>query len=527
MQEIRGVNYIGSRAVKGTDASFRAFCPAEGKWLEEVFYSADYKLIDDAARLAHQAFDTFRFKSPEQRANFLEAIAEEIEDCGDDLIHRANLETGLPRPRLTGERGRTVGQLRFFAGIIREASWVEATIDTALPERTPLPRPDIRKMLLPVGPVAVFGASNFPLAFSTAGGDTASALAAGNPVIVKGHPGHPGTNEMVSGAIIRAAQRTGMPEGVFSMIVGNQPQTSIQLVQNKYIKAVGFTGSYGAGMSISSAIQQRGEIIPLYAEMGSINPVLIFPGALSEDGAAIASMVAQSVTLGVGQFCTNPGLIILLKDQYSEVFIKHLNDQLSTIPGGVMLNQGVCRSYYKGRNHLSAHDAVQKLHVGSQEEDVCIGYPTLLSVEARDFVRDNLFREEVFGPSTLLVLCDNEEEMISAINSCPGQLTGTVMGRKEELIKYSPCVEALKIRVGRLIFNGVPTGVEVCHAMVHGGPFPATTHSHFTSVGADAIKRFTRPVCYQDWPQELLPEELKDGNPWGIMRKWNGVFGRE
>lgn len=521
---LKGHNYIGSAEVISSGEFLRSYNPVTGKYMPERFYKATPDDIGKAAHLAAAAFVIYRNVAPEDRARFLEAIGGELLALGDALIQRAHLETGLPETRLTGERDRTVGQLKLFAGLIREGSWVEAVIDEAMPERQPAPRPDLRKMLLPIGPVAVFGASNFPLAFSTAGGDTASALAAGNTVIVKAHPGHLGTNEMVASAIISAAQRTGMPDGVFSMIIGDRPDQSLALATHEAIRAVGFTGSYKAGMNIfHAAINQRKEPIPVYAEMGSVNPVLILPQSLRQDAEKIATQLATSITLGSGQFCTNPGLLLVMDGPATQDFIDLLGRKLAVVPASVMLSDGIYRTYVENNRKLIHHEQVEVLVSGADYTAGNKAAATLLKVDAPHFVADEALQEEVFGPLSLVVICKDAEEMERALTCCPGQLTGTVMATTDDMREFRSCICLLQDKVGRLIFNGVPTGVEVCHAMVHGGPFPATTFSHFTSVGADAIKRFTRPVCFQDWPQEMLPDELKDGNQRHIMRKVSGV----
>ncbi len=523
---IKGINWSGFETVKGTCSAFCAFNLAKGEYLPEIFSSASDEQIGRAAELADEAFHIYKNISVEKRADFLEAIAEAIFELGESLPLRAHQESGLPLARLTGERGRTVNQLRMFADILREGSWVEAVIDPAMPDRQPQPRPDIRKMSLPLGPVAVFGASNFPLAFSTAGGDTASALAAGNPVIVKAHPGHPGTNELVASAIISAAQKTGMPNGVFSSIIGNQIETGIQLVKHPRVKAVGFTGSYQAGISLVRIAAERPEPIPVFAEMGSINPVVVLPGILGKETDKIAGQLAASVTLGVGQFCTNPGLIFIIESEKSEDFISILKEKMAATPHDTMLNQGVCRSYYQRRDELASKTGTTTVLQGDNLAETGQGTSALYRVEGHRFISDDDLQFEVFGPSTLVVVCRDQKELKEAIRHCHGQLTGTIMGIPEDLERFRNCIMALQEKVGRLIFNGVPTGVEVCHAMIHGGPFPASSNSQSTSVGADAIKRFARPVCFQDCPEELLPDELKDGNPMGIFRKVNGVWGR-
>ncbi|MFI5193692.1 MAG: aldehyde dehydrogenase (NADP(+)), partial [Chitinophagales bacterium] len=411
-----------------------------------------------------------------------------------------------------------------FASLLREGSWVDAVIDTAEAEKKPVRRADLRKMNFPIGPVAVFGASNFPFAFSTAGGDTASALAAGNPVIVKASPAHLGTNEMVGSAILKAAKRSGMPDGVFSFVIG-ESATAIQLVKHPGIKAVGFTGSYRAGMSIyKAAVNERETPIPVYAEMSSINPVLILPAKLKNSSDLLAKQLVASITLGAGQFCTSPGLIFLITDDYTDPFIEKIAQILSETTDAVMLNTGITDNYYSSRKIMAAQTGVTTVYMGHDYRETYRSSPALLLTHAADFIRNPSLQNEIFGPAALIVQCANQAELQSAVQSLHGQLTGTVMGDDSDLLHFSSIISILIEKVGRIIFNGVPTGVEVSHAMVHGGPFPATTDARTTSVGAEAIKRFIRPLCFQDCPAALLPDELKDENPANIMRKINGHF---
>ncbi|HEY6505018.1 MAG TPA: aldehyde dehydrogenase (NADP(+)) [Chitinophagaceae bacterium] len=505
-----------------------AFSPLLKNNLQGEFIAATENEIRQAIEKATVAFEIYRQTSFTERAEFLEAISDEIMRLGDALIERTHLETGLPEARITGERGRTVGQLKLFASLLREGSFVEAIIDTALPERKPLPRSDLRRMMHPIGPVAVFAASNFPLAFSTAGGDTASALAAGCPVVVKAHSSHLGTNELVATAIINAAQKCNMPDGVFSSLVGEGVLLGQQLVKHPKIKAVGFTGSFRGGMALlKAAVNDREEPIPVYAEMSSINPVLVLPDKIAQDVDAVASQLSASITLGVGQFCTNPGLLFVLKDGNTETFIQRLAQALQQVLPAIMLNQTICAAYYKERQQLLSQQGVDAVWVGNEGGGEYKGSPSLAQTTAKNFRENSLLQNEVFGPSSLVVVCADEKELVSALQSLHGQLTGTVLGTADDLKHFQNCIDLLVSRVGRVIYNGVPTGVEVCHAMMHGGPFPATTFAHFTSVGAEAIKRFLRPVCYQDCPQEFLPDPLKDENPLGLMRKLNGEFTRD
>ena len=447
---------------------------------------------------------------------------------GDELIERCHLETGLPQARITGERARTVGQLKLFAALLREGSYVEAIIDTALPERKPLPRSDLRRMMLPIGPVAVFAASNFPLAFSTAGGDTASALAAGCPVVVKAHSSHLGTNELVATAIINAAQKCNMPAGVFSSLIGEGSQLGQQLVKHPQIKAVGFTGSFRGGMALlKAAINEREEPIPVYAEMSSINPVLVLPSKIKQDADAVASQLSASIALGVGQFCTNPGLLFVVKDENTDEFIQKLAQALQQVPAAIMLNQTICAAYHKERQQLLSQEGVTTTWRGDDIHDEFKANAALAHTTGKNLRQNKDLQNEVFGPTSLVVICEDDEDLKSTLQALHGQLTATVMGTADDLKRFHNCVDVLVQRVGRVIYNGVPTGVEVSHAMMHGGPFPATAFAHFTSVGTEAIKRFLRPVCYQDCPQEFLPDALRDENPLRIMRKLNGEFTRD
>jgi alpha-ketoglutaric semialdehyde dehydrogenase len=524
---LSGQNFIGFEQKATGEKRLQSFSTLNGSTLPGDFAVATPQEIEEAVAKAALAFEAYRRTSPEERARFLEAMAEEILLLGDALLDRCHLETGLPLARLTGERGRTVGQLKLFAELLREGSYAEAIIDTALPERTPLPRSDLRRMLLPIGPVAVFAASNFPLAFSTAGGDTASALAAGCPVVVKAHSSHLGTNELVAGAILRAAQSCGMPDGVFSSLNGEGSKLGQQLVKHPRIKAVGFTGSFRGGMSLfRAAVNEREEPIPVYAEMSSINPVVVLPGKIQEDTTALVAQLAGSITLGVGQFCTNPGLLYVLNGEGTQEFIQKLGQALAQVPAATMLNETICAAYQKERSELLSQEGVAAVW---QSEDAANQYKagaTLARTSAGRLIENKSLQNEVFGPTSLVVVCEDEQELQNALQALQGQLTGTVMGTAEDLQRYGSCIDVLVQKVGRLIFNGVPTGVEVSHSMMHGGPFPATTFSHFTSVGTEAIKRFLRPVCYQDCVAAYLPDALKDENPLGLMRKVNGDYTR-
>ena len=525
---ISGQNFIGFEKKAAGEKGLHAFSTILKKNLSGEFFIATDKEINEAIGKATTAFDVYKKISFEKRAEFLDTIAEEILGLGDELIERAHFESGLPEARITGERGRTVGQLKLFASLLREGSFVEAIIDTALPDRKPLPRSDLRRMMHPIGPVVVFAASNFPLAFSTAGGDTASALAAGCPVIVKAHSSHLGTNELVATAIINAAKKCNMPDGVFSSLIGEGSQLGQQLVKHGQIKAVGFTGSFRGGMALlKAAVNEREEPIPVYAEMSSINPVLVLPNKIKQDVDAVASQLSASITLGVGQFCTNPGLVYILRDENTDAFIQSLAKALQQVLPATMLNQTICGAYYKERQQLLSTQNVETVWTGDEGKEDYKGSAALAKTTAKNFNENSSLQNEVFGPSSLVVVCEDEKELQSALQSLHGQLTGTIIGTADDLKQFQNCIETLVSKVGRVIYNGVPTGVEVCHAMMHGGPFPSTTFSHFTSVGTEAIKRFLRPVCYQDCPHQFLPNALKDENPHYLMRKINGEFTRE
>ena len=524
---LSGHNFIGFEKKSSGEKKLYAFSTVLKNNLPGEFSIATEQEINEAISNATAAFEIYKRTSFEQRAEFLDTVAEKILQL-EELVERTHLESGLPEARITGERGRTVGQLKLFASLLREGSFVEAIIDTAMPDRKPLPRSDLRRMMHPIGPVAVFAASNFPLAFSTAGGDTASALAAGCPVIVKAHSSHLGTNELVASAIISAAQKCNMPNGIFSSLIGEGTSLGQQLVKHPQIKAVGFTGSFRGGMALfKAAINEREEPIPVYAEMSSINPVLILPDKIKQSADAVASQLSASITLGVGQFCTNPGLLFIVKDESTHAFIQKLAHALQQVTPAPMLNQTICSAYYKERQHLLSTQGVETVWTGEEGKEDYKASASLAKTTAKNFSANRLLQKEVFGPSSLIVVCENEKELQSVLKSLHGQLTATIIGTADDLKQFHNCLDLLMERVGRVIYNGVPTGVEVSHAMMHGGPFPATTYSHFTSVGTEAIKRFLRPVSYQDCPQELLPDALKDENPLHIMRKLNGEFTRD
>lgn len=511
-----------SFSAEGTE-KFSSYNPSSGEDNPFSFYKATKQEADLAAEKAAAAFQLYYKKTGEEKATFLDAIAAEILEAGGALIETCHQETGLPQERLIGERGRTVNQLKMFADLLREGSWVDARIETAIPDRTPVPKPDLRFMHIAIGPVVVFGASNFPLAFSVAGGDTASALAAGCPVIVKAHGAHPATSAIVGKAIQTAAKKTGMPDGVFSLLFGDGQTTGIQLVKHPAIKAVGFTGSYKAGKALFDAAAARPEPIPVYAEMGSTNPVFILPEAMKERGRQIASGYAASVTMGVGQFCTNPGMLFYQQDE-QPTFKDWLKESFENTSGAVMLTPAIADAYVRGVNKQSGVKGVVVLAKGnsSNNESGNTATPFLSFTDSNTFNSNLDLSEEVFGPASLAVATNSKKDMLDIARNLSGHLTATVHGTESELAQYGELIRLLEQKVGRVVINGFPTGVEVCAAMVHGGPFPATTDSRSTSVGTAAIYRFTRPVSYQQMPQPLLPAELRNNNSLQILRLVNG-----
>lgn len=482
--------------------------------------------IVDPLALASEAFVGYRKVSPERRAAFLDQIGVEIMNLGDVLVQTASRESNLPEARIMGERGRTIGQLKSFAAMLREGSWLEASIDTAIPDRAPLPKPDIRKMLVPLGPVVVFGASNFPLAFSTAGGDTASALAAGCPVIVKEHPAHPETSKMVAGAITKAAELCGMPTHVFQHVSGGN-QVGEALVKHPLTAAVGFTGSTAGGRALYDMASSREKPIPVFAEMGSINPVIILPDTMQKNAAAVASSYAASISLGVGQFCTNPGLLLCVEGEGLDTFERQLAAEFAKQQKGKMLYDRVHQAFLTLRSKAISHTAVTLIHHSDDPLGDLEASPTMAKVSGDDFLQHPTLHEEVFGPYSLLVVCKDEAQLQEAWQAVSGQLTTTIMGTDTDFSELASLVDVATQVAGRINFNMVPTGVEVCPSMVHGGPYPATTDSRFTAVGLPAVKRWSRPVCFQNAPQHLLPAELRNKNERNIWRLLNGELSKD
>ena len=485
-----------------------------------MYQDATLQEINEALNLAWNAFQVYRKLPLKQRADFMRTIAKELEELGDEVLQKAHEETHLPEARLRNERTRTIFQINNYGDACERGDWLEARIDTAIPKRNP-PKPDLRKMLVPLGPVVVFGAANFPFAYSTAGGDTACAFAAGCPVIVKAHPGHAGTSEMVATAILKAARICNMPDGIFAHIHGAGNEVGEALVKHPFAKAVGFTGSLLGGKQLFVWGNQRRDPIPVFAEMSSINPVFLFPEKLKHSAVEVAKLYADSITLGVGQFCTNPGLIIGIDNDDLQTFIDSLGDEVKKVPPGEMLHTGIFKNYVERRANALSQDEVETVAASEVEPLFNQGTPTLASATAQAFINNPILHQEVFGPYSIVIRCKGMDEMLEVAKHVEGQLTATLMATENDVRNHSELVDVVRNICGRFILNGVPTGVEVCLSMQHGGPFPATTDSRFTSVGADGIKRFARPICYQNWPDELLPDELKNKNPLKIWRTVN------
>jgi 2,5-dioxopentanoate dehydrogenase len=522
--KITGEMLIGASAVRGADATLRAFDPARNVDLEPAFGGGGAAEVARACELAEAAFDDYRHAPYETRAQFLEAIADNIIALGDTLIERAMAESALPKARLEGERARTVGQLRLFASLVREGRWLAATLDSAQPDRKPLPRSDLRLQKIPLGPVAVFGASNFPLAFSVAGGDTASAFAAGCPVVVKSHPAHLGTSELVGRAVQKAVADSGLPEGVFSLVVGEGNAIGEALVAHPAIQAVGFTGSRRGGLALVDIAAKRPVPIPVFAEMSSVNPVFALPAALEARGDTLAVAYIDSVTLGVGQFCTNPGLVIALEGPDLDDFIDLAATAIMKKETQTMLTSQIAAAYASGIKERDASGA-RNIATGVKGEASSGALPVLYRVNAEDFLAKPQLAGEIFGPTSVIVICRDEDEMIAVARQLEGQLTATLLMDKGDIELARRLLPVLERKAGRILANGFPTGVEVSYAMVHGGPFPATSDSRWTSVGAMAIERFLRPVCYQDLPAALLPPALADDNPLSLWRLRDGELG--
>jgi NADP-dependent aldehyde dehydrogenase len=518
-------NLIGYSYLPQLGNKFKAIDPALGIDLPGDFYAASISEADAAMNLADKAFETYSTLTKGKKAMFLRSIADEIIALGDTLIERASAESGLPAPRLIGERARTTNQLKMFADLLDEGSWVEAIVDTAIPDRQPLPRLDIRKMMVPIGPAVVFGASNFPMAFSVAGGDTAAALAAGCPVVVKAHPAHPGTSALVAEAVKKAAEKTGMPEGVFSVLYDDGYAVGEMLVKHPKTKIVTFTGSLKGGTALMKMARERDEPIPVFAEMGSINPIIFLPQALEKRAEELAKL-SVAITNNAGQFCTQPGLLLAVKSPALDRFKAALAKVIADINSDTMLTPGICANFKKLSGNMLANPEVS---IVAQSEKVDAskvnqGVPVVTEISASAFLADEKYKEEVFGPYSMIVAADDTAQLEQVVNSLHGQLTASIMAEKEELPNYKSLTDKLAKLAGRVILNGPPTGVEVGNAIQHGGPFPSTSDSRFTSVGTSSIKRFVRPVCWQNWDEDLLPDELKTSNPLNIWRLFNNEW---
>ena len=521
--QLTGEQLIGHEAIRGEGRGLQSINPATGHAIDTpVFNCATPVLVDRACELAEQAFDTFRATAPQLRARFLEAIADGIVELGSVLTERAHCETGLPMARLEGERGRTVGQLRLFASVLRQCRWQNATFDSALPDRQPLPRPDLRMCKVALGPVAIFGASNFPLAFSVAGGDTASALAAGCPVVFKAHRAHLGTSELVARVVQQAAKRLALPAGTFSLVIGDGNDVGQQLVAHPAIKAVGFTGSRAGGLALVRAAAARAEPIPVYAEMSSINPVFLLPGALQARARPIATAFVDALVMGAGQFCTNPGVVLAVEGPGLEAFLAQAAEHLGQKAAQTMLTPGIHSAYDEGVNRILDQAAVEVVASGLPHAGATQAQGHLFQVSAAQVAANPSLLEEVFGPAAIVIRCQHTGDMLAFAKAIEGQLTATLHLEDQDLSVAQGLVQAMEKKAGRVLVNGFPTGVEVCDAMVHGGTYPATSDSRTTSVGSTAIERFLRPVCYQNFPDALLPDALKQGNPLNLWRQVDG-----
>lgn len=525
---LSGKHLIDGRWIDGDRVqTFAAVDPSIGQPLAPELSEATDQQVNGALAAATSAFEQSRDLPPHWPADLLDTIAERIMDLGDALIDRAGQETALPPARLTGERSRTTGQLRMFAAFVREGSWVDAVIDTADPARAPMPKPDVRRMLRPRGPVGVFGASNFPLAFGTAGGDTASALAAGCPVIVKGHPSHPGTSELLAAAVLAALQERRLPTGLFALLQGRRHELSGALVKHPATAAVGFTGSQKAGRALFDLAASRPAPIPLFAEMGSINPLVILPGAFEDRMAKIAEGLGVSVLMGGGQFCTKPGVVFAVGER-SGSLASRLGRVIGQAQPVTMLSPSLRDNFMRRVSELAYTDGVDNTSAPDESVGAAGTWTAMFQADAETFQREPTLREEAFGPGTLVIHCKDATELLACLDTIEGSLTGTVhIGPADDEPTVRSVVRKLEEKVGRVIINGYPTGVEVCHAMIHGGPYPATTDAGTTSVGSSAIRRFARPVAFQDMPDHLLPPALQNANPLGIDRIVNGKRTRE
>ncbi|MFE1950058.1 aldehyde dehydrogenase (NADP(+)) [Streptomyces sp. NPDC059524] len=520
--ELTGAMFIGGRRVTGTGPEVRAHDARTGAPLEPAYPGGTQEDVAAACAAAEDAFDPYRALHPADRARFLETVADNLTALGDTLVARAHQETGLPVARLTGEVARTADQLRMLAHVLTEGSWMGARIDPAQPGRTPQPRPDIRQRQIPLGPVAVFGASNFPLAFSVLGGDTASALAAGCPVVVKAHDAHLGTGELAAQAVRAAVVAHGLPDGVFSLLVGDGPTLGAQLVTDPRIQAVAFTGSRAVGLALARTAAARPRPVPVYAEMSSVNPVVLMPGALAERAAPLAEEFVASLTLGAGQFCTNPGLLLAVDGPGLETFLDVACRAVTADAGATMLTERIARAYRTEADTVASHPGVEVVARGALPDSASPGQATLMTVAAKDVLADPALQREMFGAAALVVRCADLTELTETVRRMEGQLTATLHMAPSDTEDARALLPLLERQAGRVLAGGWPTGVEVGHAMVHGGPYPATTDPRTTSVGSRALERFLRPVAYQNLPHDLLPAALRDDNPYGVPRRVDG-----
>ena len=519
--DLQGRSFVGASRGAGGEGESRAVNPVSGEELDPPYQAESEETVEEVCRLAAESFEEYRGKSGKEKAALLRAIADEIDGVEEAIVARMTAETALPEGRCRMEKGRTCFQLRLFADLVEDGTWVDARIDHADPDRAPVPKPDCRSMWRPVGPVVVFCASNFPLAYSVAGGDTASALAAGCPVIVKAHSAHPGTAEIVGGAVRRAVEKCGMPDGIFALLYGSGKTIGQALVKHPEVKAAGFTGSRAGGRALMDSAAARPEPIPVWAEMSAVNPVFVLPGAMKERGMAIAEGFVGSLTLGVGQFCTNPGLVVSGSAGRGEFAGQVAAKAAETAPA-TMLHKGIAAAYHEAVGAMTSKDSVESLAEVEADGGNNQAGTAVLGTSAGAFLADQSMADEMFGPATLMIEAGDEEEMLAIAESLEGQLTATVHATDEDRASFSRLIAVLERKAGRLVYNGYPTGVEVCHAMVHGGPVPATSDGRSTSVGPQAITRFTRLVCWQGFPDDLLPVELQEENPLGIRRIVDG-----
>jgi alpha-ketoglutaric semialdehyde dehydrogenase len=520
--ELTGLSFLGKRRGSRSGTTFQASNPQTGGVLPPSYHSATPAEIDEAVKLSAEAFEPYSQVSGKAKAALLRRAADQFDHHKQTLAERAHLETALPMPRLLGEVGRTANQLRMFAGVVEEGSWVQARIDPALPDRQPLARPDLRSMLRPLGPVVVFGASNFPLAFSVAGGDTASALAAGCPVIVKAHPAHPGTSEFAAQILTDAVAAEGLHSGVFTMVYDSGIDAGAALVKHPLVRAVAFTGSLNAGRALMNLAAARPDPIPCFTEMSSGNPVFVLPGALRKGANQLAQNLFGSVTLGAGQFCTKPGVVMVPQAPEAQTFIAQLKSLVEESKPFTLLTSGIAREYSRATESRAKDVSLAAAAAVLEPSEAFHAQSKVFSVALDQLIAKPELADEIFGPDTLLVQCDSTADYIRAAKALDGHLTATILGDEDDLAANRELIRILEHKAGRLIFNGFPTGVEVTHAMVHGGPYPATSDPRFTSVGSLAIYRFARPVCFQGFPQAVLPAELQDANPLGIRRLRDG-----